>query len=358
LLEKLKRLFCCESLRCSVPGNDSGPASELDHQSSVGEDAEYEEQDANCISSIGDGYPVSPLPNFDHDSSPLSKKPRVDNSLGRVAAPVVHGMQSRRKNEANKVESDRGDDAMNASPLVHNGTSARSFAYRNYNSNGGSHSHTFLHYPYSHPMMTPSYFPPSSLCMGRMGPSLLAANPYFPYPVPSSPEHQRHPPSQDSNESQDPKVAPAQLSGDAATSVQNSEEGSQASSLAGWGSTSTDPCSLIQLQCTPIMAGAGLNRGMMMMPVSHPTGATLYTFGNAGVAAHCYPSSTLGMPLSLHVDTESLSEYQVLVRRQLELFSASVEDVDSSTQGRKKAVKPGQGTFPPTLPSSLGLLLL
>ena len=49
-----------------------------------------------------------------------------------------------------------------------------------------------------------------------------------------------------------------------------------------------------------------------------------------------------GISLALSVDAEMLSEYQLLVRKQLELFEAGPEDVESNTQGRKKQVAVGQ----------------
>eukprot|EP00934_Nitzschia_sp_Nitz4_P001652 Nitzschia sp. Nitz4//scaffold43_size134323//82888//84378//NITZ4_003309-RA/size134323-processed-gene-0.58-mRNA-1//-1//CDS//3329551978//1652//frame0 len=49
-----------------------------------------------------------------------------------------------------------------------------------------------------------------------------------------------------------------------------------------------------------------------------------------------------GIPLALSCDGEQLSEYQILVRQQLELFEASIEDIQSNTQGRKKQVTLGQ----------------
>jgi hypothetical protein len=52
--------------------------------------------------------------------------------------------------------------------------------------------------------------------------------------------------------------------------------------------------------------------------------------------------SSRGISLSLACDLDSLSDYQILVRQQLELFEATAEDVDSNTQGRKKSVALGQ----------------
>lgn len=49
-----------------------------------------------------------------------------------------------------------------------------------------------------------------------------------------------------------------------------------------------------------------------------------------------------GICLALACDDEQLSEYQILVRKQLEIFEAQQEDVESNTQGRKKQVVLGQ----------------
>lgn len=61
------------------------------------------------------------------------------------------------------------------------------------------------------------------------------------------------------------------------------------------------------------------------------------------------PPVSLGQPrpprsisLATDKDDEKLSEYQILVRQQLEVFVADREDVASSMQGRKKHVYPGQ----------------
>jgi hypothetical protein len=57
-----------------------------------------------------------------------------------------------------------------------------------------------------------------------------------------------------------------------------------------------------------------------------------------------FPFPPLGMPrsagvsLSLRTDVEMLSDYQILIRQQLELFEAGPEDVETNTQGRKKPV--------------------
>lgn len=54
------------------------------------------------------------------------------------------------------------------------------------------------------------------------------------------------------------------------------------------------------------------------------------------------PPQRRGISLALQCDVEQLSDYQILVRQQLELFEAGTEDVESNTQGRKKPVTLGQ----------------
>jgi hypothetical protein len=49
-----------------------------------------------------------------------------------------------------------------------------------------------------------------------------------------------------------------------------------------------------------------------------------------------------GIPLALSCDDDQLSEYQILVRKQLTIFEATQEDGESNTQGRKKQVVLGQ----------------
>lgn len=60
----------------------------------------------------------------------------------------------------------------------------------------------------------------------------------------------------------------------------------------------------------------------------------------AAPATQLPPSS--GVRMSLPIDKEHLSEYQLMVRRQLEIFEAKQEEVDSNTQGRKRQVFLGQ----------------
>jgi len=57
-----------------------------------------------------------------------------------------------------------------------------------------------------------------------------------------------------------------------------------------------------------------------------------------------FPKSnkTPGLRLAMQCDAEQLSEYQMAIRQHLELFEAGPEDVESNTQGRKRAVRLGQ----------------
>jgi len=50
----------------------------------------------------------------------------------------------------------------------------------------------------------------------------------------------------------------------------------------------------------------------------------------------------LASPLYLSCDYLSLSEYQMLVRKQIELFEANCDDVDTNAQGRNKEITLGQ----------------
>lgn len=68
---------------------------------------------------------------------------------------------------------------------------------------------------------------------------------------------------------------------------------------------------------------------------------------SASVAVPSTNPATNGVknaPIALYMDCDedSLSEYQCLIRKQMELFEASAKDAASSVQGRNKAILPGQ----------------
>ena len=90
----------------------------------------------------------------------------------------------------------------------------------------------------------------------------------------------------------------------------------------------------------PMMAQAG--------GFPHPNAGMMGGPGGPGGKPHhqsymqAPPPRSAGIPLALSCDDEQLSEYQMLVRKQLEIFEAQPEDVESNTQGRKKQVISGQ----------------
>ena len=78
--------------------------------------------------------------------------------------------------------------------------------------------------------------------------------------------------------------------------------------------------------------------GMMNPYYGRPGYPFMFNQQNFGATA----PAQRGISLALSIDAEMLSEYQLLVRQQLELFEAGPEDVESNTQGRKKQVVVGQ----------------
>ena len=67
--------------------------------------------------------------------------------------------------------------------------------------------------------------------------------------------------------------------------------------------------------------------------------------GNASIAEQKDDDDTSppsSIPLAMPSDNAKLSEYQILLRKQLELFVAQEIDVDTNTQGRKKQILLGQ----------------
>ena len=54
------------------------------------------------------------------------------------------------------------------------------------------------------------------------------------------------------------------------------------------------------------------------------------------------PMPSNGIPLSMSCDRKNLSDYQFLIRLQLEVFEATEADVNDNRQGRKKKTIEGQ----------------
>jgi hypothetical protein len=52
--------------------------------------------------------------------------------------------------------------------------------------------------------------------------------------------------------------------------------------------------------------------------------------------------ASAGLPMSLPSDESNLSEYQCLIRAQIELFEARVQDIECNAQGRNKPINVGQ----------------
>lgn len=99
-----------------------------------------------------------------------------------------------------------------------------------------------------------------------------------------------------------------------------------------------------QMQMQQYMMQYGAHPGMYY-PM--PGGMPYYNPAMMGKPPQAYmqappPPRSAGIPMALSCDDEQLSEYQMLVRKQLEVFEAQPEDVDSNTQGRKKQVTLGQ----------------
>jgi len=99
-----------------------------------------------------------------------------------------------------------------------------------------------------------------------------------------------------------------------------------------------DPTQMMMMGFPP---GLGGNPFMPMRPgLFGAAGGRMEDVPLANLTSNLYRSPSI--PLGLPCDDEHLSEYQILVRQQLELFEAEQDDVDSNTQGRKKAVVLGQ----------------
>lgn len=85
----------------------------------------------------------------------------------------------------------------------------------------------------------------------------------------------------------------------------------------------------------------------MMYPAAAAAAATAFRMSTPAAFASPFfspaaPPYSRGIPLALQCDADQLSDYQILVRQQLELFEATPADVKCNTQGRKKPVVLGQ----------------
>jgi hypothetical protein len=246
------------------------------------------------------------------DSSPPVPKKSRANEHPRIAQRSVDGYGEFQLGEASTGETS----GFNGGP----GNPAH--VSSNFNANAIYPPLNPFHYP--QPMIMPGYFH-------------LPYMPYqypYPYAAPPLPQHEmKNEADQNSHEQGSPRKSGKTLTASESSTPDTPRPTNQSTSnesfTYGWGSPAGNPPSFPYPPhpFNPMMRG-----GMMMYP---PPAAFMFGAGQV-------PPS-LGVPLSLQVDQERLSEYQIAIRKQLELFEASLEDVESNTQGRKKAVKAGQG---------------
>jgi len=92
--------------------------------------------------------------------------------------------------------------------------------------------------------------------------------------------------------------------------------------------------------------GANNNIVPAVMPsssfaLSAPQPATSSPQQDNDVLANC-ERTRLPMPIYMDFDEETLTEYQCLLRKQIELFEAGPEDIKASAQGRNNPILLGQ----------------
>jgi hypothetical protein len=124
----------------------------------------------------------------------------------------------------------------------------------------------------------------------------------------------------------------------------SSDNNGAPSRLKGTKDGGTMPHQLPATMMNPAMTNpAMMYNPYMMQQFQGMMNPFMYPRPGMGMFPPPLPSSvSKGISLYLSVDREMLSEYQLMVRQQLELFEAGAEDVESNTQGRKKQVVIGQ----------------
>jgi hypothetical protein len=89
------------------------------------------------------------------------------------------------------------------------------------------------------------------------------------------------------------------------------------------------------------MPSQGMQSVAGMAPRSNMMGGR--DLASSGVAGNLEDEdSSAGIPMSLPSDESNLSEYQCLIRAQIELFEARNQDIECNAQGRNKPIKVGQ----------------
>jgi hypothetical protein len=105
------------------------------------------------------------------------------------------------------------------------------------------------------------------------------------------------------------------------------------------------PYQLPETTRVPVQLGPGAQIQILIPQIGRPFSDRIHLLPGPMAGYQTAPSPrniSPGIPLSLNCDGDELSEYQILVRQQLEIFEASQEDVSSNTQGRKKQLVLGQ----------------
>jgi len=184
--------------------------------------------------------------------------------------------------------------------------------------------------------MFPGYFHPYVGGAGTSNVGSLGFPPSMMYPPGSSTRNKQQPQSSsDSNDDNDKNQSPS--SKHRGKKSKETEQDANDEDVKGETAPSSPP------NGSP---GGHLVPHPMMFPPYHPMMSMMMSgmpwMMPNGVYSPHHASTSRGVPLSLQCDTENLSDYQILVRQQLEFFEANVEDVESNTQGRKKPVVNGQ----------------
>lgn len=97
---------------------------------------------------------------------------------------------------------------------------------------------------------------------------------------------------------------------------------------------------------TPRLASSvgGIIGGGGASGTAHPVSMsnTVASEPPSNVLASDMATPSTGVPLSLTTDRSNLSEYQCMIREQIDLFAATQTDIDSSAQGRNRPIVVGQ----------------
>jgi hypothetical protein len=103
--------------------------------------------------------------------------------------------------------------------------------------------------------------------------------------------------------------------------------------------------SLLQAQkkkASTMLSSQATSQAMTALPISQlsaPLSVSNYTVTTTAVADLTGHKTVL---LYVHQDEDLLSDYQILARKQIELFAASSEDVETTAQGRVRRLRLGQ----------------